>query len=57
MPIEKLEATMDKRQLRDPVVLYNMIRKINEIIDAIDGRKNFRNEPAASKSVGVATKK
>lgn len=35
--IEELKETSNKYELRDPLIMYNMIKKINEIIRAIDG--------------------
>jgi len=50
--IEELKETSNKYELRDPLIIYNMIKKINEIIRAIDG-----NSPYSKTRTGVATSK
>ena len=51
--IEELEEISNKHRLRDPLVLFNIIRKLNELIKWINGHKD---KGKTSESVGPSTK-
>jgi len=35
--IEKLEVIRRKDVLRDPIQIYNILKKVNELVDAVNG--------------------
>lgn len=52
--IDQIKLPTTKHELRDPVTLYNLIQKIIEIIDEINGRKA---ESKTSESLGASEKR